>query len=246
MQVHLLLSPTQRDRQVAERETRQDSRCLRVHLPSPPVSRHPQSSSVQPHLGAALARRQPLPRHGGQVPAEPRQPRRIRRQGELHGSCESFHPQEQRANGRLSRSLVGTVTAICLDPLHHGFHVPLQNFFPFSQQSVREKPYPDEERVKGDPARDLATIHHLCEGSITELQNIAKSQVGDHSIWMSICHGHKPNLQLSAFDKDIGDGDGNVDEAQAEVHGDDKRRVLCFLKQQPGADVGIRNNSSVP
>ena len=44
-------------------------------------------------------------------------------------------------------------------------------------QSVREKPYPDEERVKGDPARDLATIHHLCEANLNELQNIAKIQV---------------------------------------------------------------------
>ena len=55
-------------------------------------------------------------------------------------------------------------------------HATIKFLF-FSDQSVREKPYPDEERVKGDPARDLATIHHLCEGSITELQNMAKSQV---------------------------------------------------------------------
>ena len=55
-----------------------------------------------------------------------------------------------------------------------------------SVQSVREKPYPDEERVKGDPARDLATIHHLCEGSIIELQNMAKSQVSLLSLNMSV------------------------------------------------------------
>ncbi|CAB4068452.1 RASA1 [Lepeophtheirus salmonis] len=36
--------------------------------------------------------------------------------------------------------------------------------------SVREKPYPDEERVKGDPARDLANIHHLCETHLEELK----------------------------------------------------------------------------
>ncbi len=58
----------------------------------------------------------------------------------------------------------------------------LTNFFLASftfleNQSVREKPYPDEERVKGDPARDLATIHHLCEANLQELQRVAKSQV---------------------------------------------------------------------
>ena len=47
----------------------------------------------------------------------------------------------------------------------------------FFSQSVREKPYPDEERVKGDPGRDLATIHHLCEANLQELQNRAKTQV---------------------------------------------------------------------
>ena len=44
-------------------------------------------------------------------------------------------------------------------------------------QSVREKPYPDEERVKGDPGRDLAIIHHICETHLTELQNFVKSNV---------------------------------------------------------------------
>jgi len=44
--------------------------------------------------------------------------------------------------------------------------------------SVREKPYPDEERVKGDPARDLATIHQLCEANLGQLQTLARSQVG--------------------------------------------------------------------
>ena len=44
-------------------------------------------------------------------------------------------------------------------------------------QSVREKPYPDEERVKGDPARDLAIVHHLCETSLGDLQSFARSVV---------------------------------------------------------------------
>merc|ERR1712029_1127368 len=46
-------------------------------------------------------------------------------------------------------------------------------FHPF--QSVREKPYPDEERVKGDPARDLAIVHRLCETSLGDLQSFARS-----------------------------------------------------------------------
>jgi len=41
--------------------------------------------------------------------------------------------------------------------------------------SVREKPYPDEDRVKGDPARDLATIHLICEGHLeSELVEISR------------------------------------------------------------------------
>jgi hypothetical protein len=44
-------------------------------------------------------------------------------------------------------------------------------------QSVRERPYPDEERVKGDAGRDLAIIHHLCETHILDLQSMAKTQV---------------------------------------------------------------------
>jgi len=43
--------------------------------------------------------------------------------------------------------------------------------------SVREKPYPDEDRVKGDPARDLATIHHICEGHLEELNDISKENM---------------------------------------------------------------------
>jgi len=41
--------------------------------------------------------------------------------------------------------------------------------------SVREKPYPDEERVKGDPARDLAIVHHLCEANLQDLHNFARN-----------------------------------------------------------------------
>ena len=44
-------------------------------------------------------------------------------------------------------------------------------------QSVREKPYPDEERVKGDPARDLSIVHRLCETSLGDLQSFARSVV---------------------------------------------------------------------
>jgi len=40
--------------------------------------------------------------------------------------------------------------------------------------SVREKPYPDEDRVKGDPARDLATVHHVCETHLSELGDISR------------------------------------------------------------------------
>jgi len=40
--------------------------------------------------------------------------------------------------------------------------------------SVRERPYPDEDRVKGDPARDLATVHHVCETHLHELVDISK------------------------------------------------------------------------
>ena len=42
-------------------------------------------------------------------------------------------------------------------------------------QSVRERPYPDEDRVKGDPARDLATVHHICETHLPELIQISKT-----------------------------------------------------------------------
>jgi len=40
--------------------------------------------------------------------------------------------------------------------------------------SIRERPYPDEDRVKGDPARDLATVHHVCETHLHELVDISK------------------------------------------------------------------------
>lgn len=42
--------------------------------------------------------------------------------------------------------------------------------------SIREKPFPDEERVKGNAALDLATIHHICEANLKELQNMAKTK----------------------------------------------------------------------
>ena len=44
-------------------------------------------------------------------------------------------------------------------------------------KSVRERPYPDEDRVKGDPARDLATVHHVCETHLHELVDISKEMI---------------------------------------------------------------------
>jgi len=44
--------------------------------------------------------------------------------------------------------------------------------------SVRERPYPDEDRVKGDPARDHATVHHVCETHLDELVDISKEMNG--------------------------------------------------------------------
>lgn len=40
--------------------------------------------------------------------------------------------------------------------------------------SVREKPYPDEDRIKGDTARDLATAHYICESHLTELTEMCR------------------------------------------------------------------------
>ena len=45
--------------------------------------------------------------HDRQMSPELGQPRRVRRQGVLHGGRQPFHPQEQRTNGRFSRSPFG-------------------------------------------------------------------------------------------------------------------------------------------
>ena len=45
-----------------------------------------------------------LPSHDCQVPAEPCQPHRVRRQGALHGGRQPFHTQEQGEDDCLPRS----------------------------------------------------------------------------------------------------------------------------------------------
>lgn len=43
--------------------------------------------------------------------------------------------------------------------------------------NVPEKPESEGERGKGDPARDLGTLHHICVSHLKELQALSKSQV---------------------------------------------------------------------
>lgn len=45
-------------------------------------------------------------------------------------------------------------------------------------QNLVEKPESEGERVKGDPARDLGTVHHICVSHLKELQAMSKTQVG--------------------------------------------------------------------
>lgn len=45
-------------------------------------------------------------------------------------------------------------------------------------QNLVEKPESEGERVKGDPARDLGTLHHICVSHLKELQALSKTQVG--------------------------------------------------------------------
>lgn len=40
-----------------------------------------------------------------------------------------------------------------------------------------ERPESEGDRQKGDPARDLGTLHHLCLTHIKELQTLSKTQV---------------------------------------------------------------------
>lgn len=44
-------------------------------------------------------------------------------------------------------------------------------------QNVTEKPESEEIRQKGDPARDLGTLHHICCSHLKELQALSKEQV---------------------------------------------------------------------
>lgn len=42
--------------------------------------------------------------------------------------------------------------------------------------SVPEKPEPETNKIKGDSARELATLHHICTSHLRELQTLSKSQ----------------------------------------------------------------------
>lgn len=46
-------------------------------------------------------------------------------------------------------------------------------------QNLVEKPESESEgdRMKGDPARDLGTLHHICVSHLRELQALSKTQV---------------------------------------------------------------------
>ncbi|CAI6367115.1 unnamed protein product [Macrosiphum euphorbiae] len=42
--------------------------------------------------------------------------------------------------------------------------------------NVIEKPESEGEKIKGDPARNLGTLHHICKTHLIELQNLSKNQ----------------------------------------------------------------------
>lgn len=42
--------------------------------------------------------------------------------------------------------------------------------------NLTDKPEPEETRIKGDPARDLGTLHHICVSHLNELKALSKSQ----------------------------------------------------------------------
>ena len=98
---------------------------------------------------------------------------RIWSQGVLHGSSESFHSEKQRKNGCVLGSFIRKLIYFSSQYL---MTISVTPFF-LTFQSVREKPYPDEERVKGDPARDLAIVHHLCEANLQDLHSFARNNV---------------------------------------------------------------------
>ena len=43
--------------------------------------------------------------------------------------------------------------------------------------NVKDRPEPEDSRLKGDLAQDLGTVHHVCVSHMTELQNDAKEKV---------------------------------------------------------------------
>lgn len=44
-------------------------------------------------------------------------------------------------------------------------------------QNIKEKPDSDDCGIRGDPARDLGTLHHICVTHLKDLQVMAKSKV---------------------------------------------------------------------
>lgn len=49
----------------------------------------------------------------------------------------------------------------------------------FNLKNVPERPEP-EETFSGDPARDLATLHHICATHKEELQNLSQHRVSNN------------------------------------------------------------------
>jgi len=87
-------------------------------------------------------------------------------------------------------------------------------------QNVTEKPESEEARLKGDPARDLGTLHHICCSHLKELQALSKEQVCVTQI-LRIVAFYWNFCRFAADDQKAGDGDRDAEQAQAEVHGDD-------------------------
>ena len=85
----------------------------------------------------------------------------IRGEGTLHGGGESFHSEEQGADGGVPGPSV----------LRQRQALPRRG-------PSEGKPYDDilssVPSVEGDPARDLATVHHICESHLPELVDISR------------------------------------------------------------------------
>lgn len=43
--------------------------------------------------------------------------------------------------------------------------------------NIKEKPDSDDAGIRGDPARDLGTLHHICVTHLKDLQLMAKSKL---------------------------------------------------------------------